>query len=535
MNLSLLSKFDLSEQRVVLVTNSGVAIYHWEGRKPLMPLWFLANDLGIRHFSHYLQQSPWESTRILVDIVEEDFHLDKIPHVFGADRKAVIRNKQYRLCGDSKYVQAIPQGRERDGRRDDRMLFTSIIRPQLLDQWLDLFYQFKVPIIGIYSLPILSESMLKPLDIRGKNVLMISSGNHSGLRQTFFQNQQLKVSRLAPMQYLDPFHTSTSFLKEIDRSRHYLHSIPLLSRNARLDVWIISHGEWLIELAKQAQEIERHSDTLQFHLLDKLTVADKLKMSEITPSSHMDAISSTFLARTRPSNYYSIKEDRYRHHRSIEMALSVVSVLVLIGGISWSGLELANTLVKYQEVPMLRQQVDFHDFRHPIEREYLPELPANDRQIAHAVKTIETIQSYHQRPDALLVRIGRVLEQFPDFRIDVIHWRATSPAFDIASIDGTGRESDQSQTPYKTLKAPFQSVDLQGSLPIFAGDYQSARDVVHAFAGVFERMRAIEKVEILPLSSNLPSRRESVDLTGVERRARFEIQIILKPHDISTS
>ena len=184
---------------------------------------------------------------------------------------------------------------------------------------------------------------------------------------------------------------------------------------------------------------------------------------------------------------------------------------------------------------MLSQQADLHNFRYLIEREYLPELPVNDQQIAHAVKTIEVIQSYHQRPDILLARIGGVLEQFPDFRIDVIHWRTSPSAFDIASIDRTGREIGQDKTPDKTFEAPFQSVDLRGSLPIFAGDYQSARDVVHAFAGVLKGMKVIEKVEILPLSSNLPSRREIIDLTGIESRARFEIQIILKPHDISPS
>ena len=365
---------------------------------------------------------------------------------------------------------------------------------------------------------------------------MVSSGSHSGLRQNFFQNRQLKVSRLAPMQYLDPFHTSTSFLKEIDRLRHYLHSIPLLSRETQLDIWIISHGKWLLELARQIEGIEKHSDTLRFHLLDILTVADKLKMREITLSPHMDEVSSTFLVSTPPSDFYPIKEDRYgRYHRRIEMALSGVSVFALIGGISWGGFEFANSLVKHQEIAMLSQQADFHNFRYQSEREHLPELLTDDRQIAYAVKTIETIQSYHQRPEALLARVGRVLEQFPDFRIDAIHWRTSPPAFEIVSMDRAARESDRSQTLYKAPKAPFQSVDLQGSLPMFAGDYQSARDAVHAFAGVFKGMNAIEKVEILPLSSNLPSRREIVDLAGIESRTRFEIQIILKPHDISPS
>ncbi|MEM7255105.1 MAG: hypothetical protein AAF493_27205, partial [Pseudomonadota bacterium] len=286
---SLISKFSLAGKRVVLLTGNGVSVHHWEGKTPLAPLWFSGDEVGIAHFGEYVANSPNDPTSILVDVVEEDFRLDAVPHVFGRDRRAVIQTKQNRLFRDSRYAQAMPQGREPDGRRDDRMLFTSIIRPELLDPWIAQLNRFKVPVVGIYSLPVVSSGMLKPLGLDDNNVLLVTIESRSGLRQSFFQDGQLKVSRLAPMQRMDVRRASGYILQEVERLRRYLNSLRLISRGMALDVYLVTHGAMLLDLERQAKD----SVATRFHLLDTADVADALSVRETEHTPYMDTIFST--------------------------------------------------------------------------------------------------------------------------------------------------------------------------------------------------------------------------------------------------
>ena len=186
-------------KRVFFITSGRLRAYHHEGQLS-EPIDFIADEQGLQRFAVYLEQSSRIAVSVVVDFVEEEFREESIPHVMGSDRKAVIQTKINRLFRDATYSHALLQRRDADGRRDDRMLFTALTRPDLLAPWMGLLMQSKVPVSGIYSLPLLSKDLLKMLKLDARYLLLVTLQSSGGLRQTFFANGTLKVSRLAMLQ-----------------------------------------------------------------------------------------------------------------------------------------------------------------------------------------------------------------------------------------------------------------------------------------------------------------------------------------------
>jgi len=106
----------MAARRVFLLSSGRLTVYHFARGRVLEPLAFAADDGGLRQFSIYLDREPDVPAVMLVDLVEEEFREETVPHVWGADRRALVRNKKNRLFRDPRFSQAIFQGREREGR-----------------------------------------------------------------------------------------------------------------------------------------------------------------------------------------------------------------------------------------------------------------------------------------------------------------------------------------------------------------------------------------------------------------------------------
>lgn len=119
---------------------------------------FGTDESGRRNFARYLQQTPDYPIYVLVDIMEEEFRTDTIPHVFGSDRKALIKRRQSRLFKETVYFHTQIQGREEQGRRDSKVLFMALSNQEIIRPWLEILEQHKVPLAGMSSLPLVTES-----------------------------------------------------------------------------------------------------------------------------------------------------------------------------------------------------------------------------------------------------------------------------------------------------------------------------------------------------------------------------------------
>ena len=230
------------DARVLLIAADRALLFLGSGRGLRHAYEFAAGDSGWAAFANYLEGAPPTPLYVLVDVVEEEYRQDTIPHVRGKDRASVLTRKYARLFRGTPYCLALDQGREREGRRDDRVLLTALTKPDTLTPWITELVNHRVPLAGIYSLPVLSHGLLKQVRATASNVLFISVQQASGLRQTFYRDGQLKISRLAQMPRLGSVPYATYVLAELAKLRRYLNSLALVSRESPLAIYILSHG-----------------------------------------------------------------------------------------------------------------------------------------------------------------------------------------------------------------------------------------------------------------------------------------------------
>jgi len=146
---------------------------------------------GEAEFSQYLKRHAKTPIYWLIDTKQETYQTTLMPHVLGKEHRELMAHKVKRLFDQTVYTYGIVQGREMQGRRDDRVLFIA-----------NVITRHKVPLVGIYSLPLLTQNLLKYLPQSYYTLLVTytpQSNQPAGLRQSFFIQQKLQFSRLIPL------------------------------------------------------------------------------------------------------------------------------------------------------------------------------------------------------------------------------------------------------------------------------------------------------------------------------------------------
>src|SRR5204863_7319863 len=110
---------------------------------------------------------------IFTDLAEEDFRPDTIPHVGRGDREAVGSRRLGQMFRNTPYRHALLQGREAEGRRDDRVLYAAITNGEVLRPWLGVLERRQLPIAGIHSAAVLGSRLIEALGIAAEHALLV--------------------------------------------------------------------------------------------------------------------------------------------------------------------------------------------------------------------------------------------------------------------------------------------------------------------------------------------------------------------------
>ena len=287
-------------KRIFFVSSGRLRAFQYDGQLGAT-LEFRADEQGLTDFSLYLQETVRDPVYLLVDFVEEEFREDTVPHVLGPDRKALVRNRLSRLFRDATYSHAVFQQRERDGRRDDRYLFTALIRPDLVAPWMGQLSKHKVPVAGVYSLSLLSAQLLKQLKLETRNLLLVTLQSSGGLRQSYFEEGKLKVSRLAMLPDPSPDRYVGFLLSEVERLRRYLTSLRMLPQNSPLDVYVLGSERVRTEIERQSPS----SINIRHHVLNLQDVAARVGIKGEYQTRFSDRVFCHLLAKKSLRNQYA--------------------------------------------------------------------------------------------------------------------------------------------------------------------------------------------------------------------------------------
>src|SRR3990167_6907756 len=132
---------------------------------------FTDSSEGQENFAEFLKTAK-HPAYLLVDLIEEDFRQETIPHLFGSNRSALLERKFDQFYRGTPFRQATLLQRQKTGRRDDDMLFSALTNPSLIKHWLDILLAQQTPLAGIYSVPQISAPLVK--DHPAEHLLLIS-------------------------------------------------------------------------------------------------------------------------------------------------------------------------------------------------------------------------------------------------------------------------------------------------------------------------------------------------------------------------
>ena len=526
------SRSNRLSKRAVCIAVDTVTVYHWDRRHGLTESFaFDASETGLTHFSRYLRESPALPTYILVDIVEEEYRQETIPHLRGSDRQAVIKRKQARLFRGTPYCYTSLQGRETGGRRDQHLLFTALVNPDLVTPWVHLCLQNKIPVAGIYSLAILSKSLLPRLGATARNVLLVTLQSTSGLRQSYFRDQELKISRLARIPRLGTAPFGSYVLGELDKLQRYLNSLGLMDPGA-LTVYILSHGESIEALNRQCLDAEN----LRFYLLDMSEVARLCGIQGVLATPFSDYLFAHLLLQRTPKNHYGSPEERkyFKLHQA-RAGLRAMSFALVLGGVLWSGLNLIEGIYLRVQGTDIAHKTQLYQTRFQFAQQGLQTTPVDPLDIKTGVEVVDTLAKYKAIPLTIMSTISRALDKFEDLHLEEIQWIAST---DPNSVIGGASEAEEAPSLSRELSAPeghpayryYQIALIKGHIKPFNGNYREAIATIDRFAGSVRSQAAVEDVKTVTLPLNVGPETSLQGSTSEEpatKEANFAVRVVL--------
>ena len=528
MTFSLKSSFNFGARRSLLIAASKAVLYQCRDGQIDVAYEFSADEDGRENFLRCLVETNPDPIYILVDIVEEEYRQDIIPHVFGSDRKSVLERKFARLFRGAKYSHALNQGRETEGRKDDKVLLTAITRPDVVVRWVEVITGQKVPIAGIYSLPLLSQLLLKTIDARGPNSLLVSVQGASGLRQTFFRDRHFKISRLAQMPKIGSVPYASYVMAELEKLRRYLNSLGLISRDAPLDIYMLSHGEWLNELEQHC----RDSIDQRYFLIDIAEVAARLGLKAALKTPYSDVVFNQLLLNERPKNHYAkAQETKYFALYRLRHGLLAASVGLLSISIAWSGFNFLDAVSLKRQALDAEQKANFYQARYSVARQDLPPTPVEPTDIKTAVDIVETLRHHKAGPIPMLELISAALDSLPNVRLDQIEWYSTVDP--NATSNGETRRTeiaDDDPIERDQKYSHYHIAVFRGHLQSFSGDYRAAIDQADELIGELARHPDVKRAKVLEYPLDVTSH---TSLTGTataptsKPEARLVVKVVL--------
>ena len=195
---------------------------------------------------------PVRRLKVLVDLIEEEFRLEHLPHLTGPDHRALVARKRRQLFQDAALVTVEKVGRETHGRRDDRILFSAIRASMLLESWRQVLMDWQIRLTGFWSLPRWVESGLLPVWHDGLRVLAYSQGKRVALRQNYCHGGRLLFSRIS---LLNPDDLIGEAPEEIERTWRYLQRTFGALTTAERRIQVVAPQGWASDLTAAVAEL----------------------------------------------------------------------------------------------------------------------------------------------------------------------------------------------------------------------------------------------------------------------------------------
>ena len=409
-------------KRILYLTDQGLTVNLVEGRRLCGRRHYGTGDTDLEAFARDLRRAPAILTRLVLDITEEEFHEEKIPHIFSHDQRRMLERRRKQRFRGGRWSYQQRQGREPGGRRDDRFLISGITREEVLQRWLKPLMVQCVPLDVITSVPLLAPRLARLMRVRESHVLIVSHGERGGIRQTYLAEGHLKASRLAPTPGYDEGEYAIHILEEVRRMKQFLTGAHLLPFGKTLHLYFIGSAQVIAQLgpAMADEGIRLHG-----HPLERLE--KRLKLQGCTRHEDADAFFSLLAAgHDRLPSYATLAEKRCWYQHRMKRAFSTAASVVLVAGALVSGQRLAEHLEQRQLESRLRSEALQFEKRREQLAARRPAGEVSGFVMQDVVRFARAFEPLEATPFDYLPAVGQSLMGHPAIRLQSIDYRLAS-------------------------------------------------------------------------------------------------------------
>jgi hypothetical protein len=318
--------------------------------------------------------------------------------------------------------------------------------------WLNIMLSQQTPLAGIYSVPQISAPLVK--DHPSNHLLLISWEKFSGLRQTYFSEHRLQISRLTPV------HAGLTFqdavVNELTRTYQYLKSLSLLPAGQTLDVRILCHAHDRSELQNK---LSKDAD-MRYDFADIEEIGKQLKINYRFTDSDASQIFLHQLAANRPNtDYANAEHTRYYTLWQLRRALNWSSGVLLLASLLWATATVWQSGGNATEAETLKIQAQRLAKEAQQITQNFPSTHAPAADMKAIVSIMRNLDQYAPIPQIILKPISTALDHFPQIEVNDLGWQvnATEPVASNTLAD-----------------VPAQVIILKGDLQGFDNDYRAA-------------------------------------------------------------
>lgn len=517
-------------KKLFYLSDSLLSAWQWQGGKLKPDGEFTPDAAGLARFDDYLSQAAQQPIHILADVIEEDFRIETVPHVLGKDRLALHQRKLNQLFRGNTWRQSTPQGREKDGRRDDRLLLTGLTNEDLLKPWVERIARRKLPLAGIYSLPLLSEVLVKKLGLNAPHQLLITRQS-TGLRQSYFQEGHIKFSRLTLLTVEDMPAMQIAVTREAQRTQQYLNSLRLLPRDQPLEIAMICGAEY----HGHFQPAHIGTPMMRYRVLGMAEAALQAGLKSLPAPASSEQLFLHLLGRFPPRQHYAPPEQRWHYRLRLVRQGILGATAATLAATGWvAGGNLNQALEDFRQSERVTQETRAIQAQQRTLRQAFPPTPATPEDMKSAVELVQSVTRRDVAPHPLLAWVGAALERVPAVRINHLAWRADDPPAAPGAQEAPapapppGKDGAPPEIVLGTDKPP-QGLLIEGEISPYT-DYRSALDSVDRFVEALKSHPTLQ-VTLLGTPVNLGTASAQKGRAGKKEsdKALFSVKLSLPP------
>lgn len=488
----------------------GLSIWAWQAGQLRCVARFAEGNpaYGLVAFADWVAQHRSGIHHVLLDLPSEGYHVEQIPPVSGADRKALIARRQLQQFFGTPYATSISLGRSGAGRRDERVLMVALTHPPALEPWLQALRAVEARLARISTAALLTRQILTGLQPDSQNGLILSL-SASGIRQTYFEHGTLRFSRLSAAPD-GPFTTwGETCLHEAQKTAQYLAAQRWTPRNAKLPVWLLVRREDFSRLAEQIGAASPVNSPLDFRLAGLDAIARQVGIRRPFTDSDCAPLLIHLALREKGAAQLAPPADRrffqlWRLRNAIAAAGACLGLGLALSAVA----NFRDARAMQLEDQRLQAEIQADEARYQDLLASLPEQPINLEALQGIVASHAHLVAQPQAGSAL-PHIARALDAFPDVRLQALGWQT----LEDAERFGKG--------------TPARLFTLDASLPDDLNDARTATARIHAFAEALKRHTGGHVAGLkMPFDSDSDKTLRS-DVVAQKSRVSFQVRLQL--------